>query len=152
MDPVTTEAVEVKEAVEKVVEDVHENAPLVPTEAVEEVKAPAAAVEEEPKKTETAEKTETEATEKKTEDLPPVENGNGEAEVVSAEEPAPEVTAVVEESLKRKVDDEVKEDEEKIPEKKSKTVDVDASEEVVEKTAEKPVAEPETVPEQEATA
>ena len=84
---------EVKEAVEKVVEDVHENAPLVPTEAVEEVKAPAAAVEEEPKKPETAEKTETDATEKKTEDLPAVENGNGEAEVVSAEEPAPEVPA-----------------------------------------------------------
>lgn len=82
---------EVKE-VEKVVEDVHENAPLVPTEAVEEVKAPAV-VEEEPKKPETTEKTETDATEKKTEELPPVENGNGEAEVVSADEPAPEVPA-----------------------------------------------------------
>lgn len=56
--------------------------------------------------------------------------------------------------MKRKVDDEVKEDEEKIPEKKCKTGDTEEKkeEEAVEKTAEKPVAEPEAVTEQEATA
>jgi len=49
------------------------------------------------------------------------------------------------------VDDDAKVDEEAaVPEKKSKTADVE--EEAVEKTAEKPVAEPEALPEQEATA
>lgn len=54
------------------------------------------------------------------------------------------------ESLKRKVDDDAKVAEEAVPEKKTKTTDVEA--EAVEKTAEKPVAEPEALPEQEATA
>jgi hypothetical protein len=45
------------------------------------------------------------------------------------------------------VDDDAKVDEEAVPEKKSKTAE---AEEVVEKTAEKPVAEPEALPEQEA--
>lgn len=74
---------------EKVKED-QENAPLVPTEAVDEVKAPVEATSEEaPKQPESEpEKTEkaADATEK-SEDLPPVENGNGEAEAVSADEP-----------------------------------------------------------------
>lgn len=73
----------VKETVEKTVEDVHENAPLVPSETNEDVvKAPAEA--EEDKKQPESEKSETAATEK-TEELP-LENGKEEAEVVCAEE------------------------------------------------------------------
>lgn len=73
-------------AVEKVAED-QENTPFVPTDAVDEVKAPVeAAPEEEPKQTE-SEPEKTETAEEKSEELPPVENGNGEAEAVSVEEP-----------------------------------------------------------------
>ena len=71
---------EVTEAVEKVVEDVHENAPVVPEEeAAEEVKAPAE--EEAPKQPETAAP--------EPEELP-VENGK-EAEVSAEEKAEPEV-------------------------------------------------------------